>query len=258
MEDVYSNSRVLPLRGDINFRDFGGYHSSDGCRIKQGVIYRSGTLSALSDADLAAISRLDLKRIIDLRSDWEIKREGFDRLYPGNENRYDFLPFDYGDPYLSELQMATEAAWDIHRVDFENLYVNMLEQNGKSLKIVFDRFADPSQYPLLIHCTQGKDRTGIVAALLLLLLGVPHEAVMEDYMLTGKLIDWQQKHREMMEYFEDSGDDWAPFFTCLPQAMENLFVHVENHYAGAVVHFLNSIGVAHDQQKRIREFLLEN
>ncbi len=253
------SSRIIHLKGDINFRDFGDYPTSSGAYVKRGKLYRSGALSRLSDDDAAAVNRLGLQRIIDLRTAFEIEREEYDRIYPGNESKYDFLPFGYGDPYLAKIQDATGSAFDIRQVDFDNLYVNMLEQNGKAIKFIFDRFADPSQYPILIHCTQGKDRTGIIAALLLLLLDVPQTTVMEDYMLTGKLVDWQQKSNEIISYFSRfqdniNADDWTPFFICLPQSMENLFAHLETGYNG-VTHFLDSVGTKPEQQNVIRNTL---
>ena len=265
MDNTRQTGRVLHLNASANFRDFGGYITFDGKRVKRGKLYRSDTLSLLSDADVAEVSKLGLNRIVDLRTDSEINREGNDRIYPGNETKYDFLYFGYGDPYLAKAQVSTELAWDILQVNFPCLYVNILKQNEMSIKLVFDRFADSSQYPILIHCTQGKDRTGIVIALLLLLLGVPRSTVMEDYMLTEKLVDWQQKRNEMISYlgeFHDAvpegitADDWAPFFTCLPQAMENLFDHLETKYNG-VTDFLDSVGITSDQQKVIQNALLQ-
>ena len=266
MEDIYSNSRVLPLRGDINFRDFGGYLNSAGRQIKRGGIYRSGSLSALSDADMAEISRLGLNRIIDLRSELEINRGGLDRFYPGNENKYDFLSFGYGDPYLADAQVSTELEWDTRQVDFPSIYINMLEQNKPAIRQIFDRFADPLQYPILIHCTQGKDRTGIIVALLLLLLEVPRPTILADYMLTGELIDVNSQLAKFEAYLREfdelvpqgiTANDWAPFFTCLPRAMENLFAHLETEYNG-VTHFLDSIGVNRQQRMSIYENLIEN
>ncbi len=261
MGNTRQTERVLHLYGATNFRDFGGYVTSGGKRVKQGKLYRSGTLSRLSDADVVEVSKLGLHRIIDLRTDLEINREGHDRIYPGNETRYDFLHFGYGDPYLARIQASTKSAWDIRQVNFPDLYINMIEQNKPAIKLMFDRFADPSQYPVLIHCTQGKDRTGVIAALLLLFLDVPQTTVMEDYMLTGKLVDWKQKLDEMVSYFGEfqdgvNADDWAPFFTCLPQSMENLFAHLKTKYNG-VTDFLGSNGVSPDQQRTIREFLIE-
>jgi protein-tyrosine phosphatase len=263
MENTWQTERVLHLNVSANFRDFGGYATDDGRQVAWGKLYRSATLSRLSDADVVEASKLGLNRIFDLRTDPEINREGYDRIYPGNEDRYDFLHFGYGDPYLSEAQVHTELAWDIRQVDFPRLYVNMLEQNRERIRHLFGRFADPAQYPVLIHCTQGKDRTGIVVALLLLLLGVPRTTIMEDYMLTGKLVDWQQKRDEMVSYLDEfddtvpegvTADDWAPFFTCLPDALENLFDHLEAGYNG-ITGFLDSTGIDLSQQKIIRNIL---
>lgn len=264
-ENIYSNSRVLSLSGDVNFRDCGGYLTLRGNHIKTGMLYRSATLSRITEEDIRQVERLGLNRVIDLRTRREIELGGYDRIYPGNEACYDFFDFGYGDPYLSEARVSSELEWDMKQVDFPSIYVHMLEQNKPAIKRIFDRFADPLQYPILIHCTQGKDRTGIIVALLLLMLDVPRATISEDYMLTDKLVDAQAKLREMERYLDDykgsvpagiTARDWAPFFTCLPQSLENLLDHLEMKYNGGT-HFLESIEIDSERQGIIRDILLE-
>ncbi|MFO8011626.1 MAG: tyrosine-protein phosphatase [Dehalococcoidia bacterium] len=256
--------RIIQLSDEVNFRDFGGYPAENGVTIKWGMLYRSARLSKLSDADVAVVRRLGLNRIIDLRTDIEIQLEGHDRIYAGNEAKYDFLNFGYGDPQLEGEGVPRWLELDIKKVEFSQLYVNMLEQNRDRVRRVLERFTDPGQYPVLVHCTQGKDRTGIIAALLLMLLGVSRETIVEDYMLTAKLVDLEGRIDKMGGYLRALGrmipggmevEDWAPFFSCLPDAIDNLFEHIENEYNG-INALLSSIGIPLEQQNEIRRNLL--
>jgi len=263
---VNLNSRILSLSSAVNFRDFGGYPTASGTGLKWGMLYRSATLSKMDDADIPIVNAIGLNRVIDLRTNREIEWEGFDRIYHHNEQIYDFLEFNYGDPYLIDAQVSNELEWDMKRVDFRSIYVNMLEQNKPAIRRIFDRFADPEQYPILIHCTQGKDRTGIVVALLLLMLDVPKYTVIEDYLLTDQLIDIHARLAEMAGYLSEyagsvpdgiTTNDWAPFFKCLPDSIEFWFTHLEAAYGGATG-YLHSIGVTSEQQKSIHAILVEN
>jgi protein-tyrosine phosphatase len=260
--------RSMGLEGAPNCRDIGGYVSSNGEQVKWGMFYRSDDLVGLTDGDMVKFEMLSLNRIIDFRQDSEFERDGYDETYEGNESIYDMLPFSYGDPYILSVelpdQLGAELAWDVRLVDYPNWYVNILEQNKDEIKQVFERFADPVQYPLLIHCSQGKDRAGVVSALVLLLLNVPESTILEDYMLTCELVDIEAKMMRLemgLKMLSDivpegvTADDWRPMLGCLENTMVNLIDHIEAKYGG-VEGVLESIGIMQDRQEIVREILL--
>lgn len=259
-----ANHRVLGLTGAPNMRDLGGYVALDGTRVKWRLLFRSDELTVLSEADVSLVKALGLNRVIDLRHQLEIERSGHDVIYPGNEAKYDFLGYVFGDPYGSRSNPGDNTKWDIRKIDFDSLYVNILECNREGWRRAFERLADSSQYPMLVHCSQGKDRTGVFAALVLLLLGVPERIVLEDYLLTDGLVDTAKGLRSMEAYldaFRDllpedlTLDDWRPFLTCLPAAMENLLAYLDAEYGGAGG-FVESIGITREQRSTIRDILL--
>jgi protein-tyrosine phosphatase len=263
---IEQTDRALHLTGAPNFRDLGGYINSDGKQIKWGLIYRSDDLTKLTDDDMARVNDLGLKRIVDLRHDKDIQRDGYDRTYAGNEAMYDLVPFNYGDPYLLEMEEAFQLTWDLRQVDFPNWYINVLEANKDGIREVFERYADPAQYPMLVHCSQGKDRAGVISALLLSLLHVPKTTIIEDYMLTSELVDIPKKIRDMQGYLELFADivpegvtvvDWMPLLSCVPDSMKNLLDYIDTEYNG-VEGFLESIGITSGQQQAIRDVLLKD
>lgn len=264
------SSRGLGLETAPNLRDLGGYINSEGRQMRWEWLYRSNDLTEVSDEDLASVAALGLERVIDLRFKLDFDRAGFDRLYEGNESIYDFVPMSYGDPNLSidnlpDHQYA-QLAWDVRLVDYPNWYISLLEDNREGLRQVFERLADPSQYPLMVHCSQGKDRAGVAIALVLMLLDVPQEVVIDDYILTCELTadDIEFKIQGVggaLELYSDiaptgvTGADWRALLTCREDSMANMIDHIETVYGGAGV-FLESIGITPEQQQVICDQLL--
>jgi protein-tyrosine phosphatase len=178
----------------INFRDFGRYQTSNGTSIKKGLLYRSGDLSKASDSDLNHLSSLGIKTICDLRSEAERKSEP-DRMPTAQPITFFNIPMrpiiDYharSIRRLFSLMFGQERRMDyvaVSRQAYREYAINYLPQ----LKALFQRISEPDNLPILIHCSAGKDRTGVVSGLLQLVLGVPFETVMEDYLKTNDYIN---------------------------------------------------------------------
>lgn len=178
--------RLLPLEGAQNFRDLGGYPTRTGRRVRWNRVFRSDSLSDLTAADLARLERLGLRLVCDFRGDAEVEDEP-NRL-AGR------APFDYWRQPLGD-RSVQPAEWrrrfesgDFGEIDASWLtrsYRGMIDDCAAEIGAVFRRLAREAGLPAVLHCTAGKDRTGVTAALLLLLLGVPREHVIEDYALTG-------------------------------------------------------------------------
>jgi protein tyrosine/serine phosphatase len=268
-------TRSLYLENATNFRDLGGYTNEWGLRVNWGGIYRSNNVVTLTDADLDKVNSLGWQRIVDMRLDYDISRDGgMDRTYAGNETKYDMLPFNYGDSYLRSLvppsipaPVTWPLSWDLSQVDWDNWYINIMEQNREGIKETFDRFADPSQYPIVLHCTQGKDRAGVVSALFLSLLDVPKATIVQDYMLTHDytLADINTKLGQIQSLMSANPSmfppgvtlaDWQKLVDCYQPAMENLLNYLDTQYGG-VEGFLSQIGVDETEQLKIMALNLE-
>jgi protein-tyrosine phosphatase len=180
------SDRILPLEGVGNFRDFGGYATGGGRRIRRGRLYRSAHHAQATDADLEAIAALELAAIVDLRRGEERERmpsrrhEGFAGLVienPTNETT--------SDPWI-EFIKGSDASADAFRgylmnymraAPFEARHVDLFSRYFRALADV--------DGPILIHCAAGKDRTGLLAALTHHLVGVGEADIFEDYLLTN-------------------------------------------------------------------------
>jgi len=173
-----------------NFRDFGGYKTQNGTRLKKGLLYRSGDLSKATDADLERIASLGIKTVCDLRSEGERKKEP-DRIPAAEPFTFFNIPMRPIVEYhgrslqrLFSLMFGSERRMDYEAVSYQ-AYREYATGYLPQLKALFQRISDPENLPLLIHCSAGKDRTGVVASLIQLVLGVPLETVMDDYLKTN-------------------------------------------------------------------------
>lgn len=209
-------SRWVKLDGAINTRDLGGYETTDGRRIKWNVLYRSANLASLTDEGCATFERLGIRTVIDLRN----------RLSP--------LPLFGGDVACVH-QNARVLLFPIlisENGGPEDGYRLSVPEYARSYTGVFEQLSVAGNYPILYHCAAGKDRTGIVSVLLLLMLGMDRETALADYHLS-------------LEVYET-----------LPTAsMLRLLDDVDA--AGGIGPYLEGIGVPATTQARIRDLLLE-
>ena len=156
--------RAIVLERTPNTRDLGGIAVKHGL-VKRGLVYRSGALCFIRENDARKIDALGLKNIIDLRVPSEIKKEGGDRISLMSVK-----------PAVINLPMKSYRG-------FERLsYESYMEDNPQALRGFFNTVADASKLPVLFHCSAGKDRTGIMAALLLDILGASREDIFDDYL----------------------------------------------------------------------------
>lgn len=175
--------RVMPLEGASNFRDLGGYRVAGGGRTRWGLVFRADAPDRLTAADLAAVARLGLRVAYDLRTDGE--RTQAPSALPAAVRR-ELLAIG-GDAArtspLGELfrngRVATVPDDFLQRV-----YLDMAEQDAPALGGVLTGLAAPDGLPAVFHCTAGKDRTGLAAALLLSVLGADDATVLDDYALS--------------------------------------------------------------------------
>ncbi|SHN08145.1 tyrosine-protein phosphatase [Actinacidiphila paucisporea] len=181
---VLAAERVVPLEGASNFRDLGGYRTADGGRTRWGMVFRADAPDRLTAADLAAIDQLGLRVAYDLRTDDE--RTKAPSALPAAVRHVPFAiggdasrPNPLGDLFRSG--RVAEVPDDLlHRI-----YLDMGEQDAAVLGRVLTGLAAPDGLPAVIHCTAGKDRTGMAVALLLSVLGVDDATVLDDYTLSS-------------------------------------------------------------------------
>lgn len=216
--------RVLPLEGGRNFRDLGGYETTDGKTVKWGKLYRSGILTNLTAEDYEYLRDREIATIVDFRSTKERTSE------PDNWRGSSAITLEWDYEMNWEQDFAKVFSKpDFAKQDLVELmdkgYTDLVKQQTPAYRAMFQKLIE-SDDPLLFHCTAGKDRTGIGAALILTALGVDRETVKKDYMLSNKTLAGVK----MMELSEDASEKekrMYAFFAQLPEDIRGAMSGVE-------------------------------
>ncbi|WP_256069845.1 MULTISPECIES: tyrosine-protein phosphatase [unclassified Streptomyces] len=177
-DKLHLADRLVKLDGMDNFRDVGGYRTADGQWVKMGVVYRSGALNNLTDADLAKLKRLGISVDYDLRMTSE-RTAGPDRLPSGV--RY-VVANVTGDSSSTDLPTTVAGAEQL-MIDGEKSMVGSTTAKDAYSRVFSGIIADTDGS--LYHCSAGKDRTGWASAALLTALGVPRDTVYTDYLASN-------------------------------------------------------------------------
>ena len=180
--------RLIALEGAVNFRDLGGYAAGGGLRTRWRTLFRADGLGELTEADLAVLRDLGIRTVIDLRSGSELERGRFDvdahpvafHHFPFIDELPDAQEFDRR-PGPARLAVPGDACGDA---------------GGQILAARWRCWPRPTRCPAVFHCTAGKDRTGVLSAIVLSLLGVDEPTVVADYALSGEAM---QRLREKLD-----------------------------------------------------------
>jgi len=216
---------VLPLEGGVNFRDLGGYETSDGRAVRRGVLFRSGSTAGLTAADHEYLKALNIEVVADLRSTDERMREP--ARWPDGENAPRRLERDYELEFGEVIAVMRNAPTrDAARAAFAGFYRKLPQQFATQYRQMFDELL-AGNAPLAFNFSAGKDRTGVAAALLLTALGVPQERVMEDYLLSNR-------YYKPKPFSADATDDpTARLFSRLPPDVIEVFMGVDASFLDA-------------------------
>lgn len=246
--------RKLSLAGCGNFRDLGGYETRDGRRVRWRTLFRSDSLSWLTSEDVATLAAQQARLVVglDLRTAEELSLTDAGLIFD-NGTLHRHLPFfpSFGED--REQMRAMAFATGAVAADW---YVALLEVARPCFSGLFETFADAANYPAAFYCAAGKDRTGLVAALLLRSLGVSDEQIVDDYCLTGTpdvellLKRTRLLGRELPEDFDVSR------FAAHAETMQHFLEAFDRKY-GSVEDYLMPCGVAEDTISKVRTNLLE-
>ncbi len=241
----------LPLTGAKNIRDLGGYRTESGYVTKSRAFLRADCLNNLSDEDCRFLYEYGIRLVVDLRSRDERERaeDRLHRLYPDIE-------------YLA-VGIQEQVKAKRYREEFPpsmwELYCWFFEDSREGFKDIFEAFArysgGYSGQGVLFHCSGGKDRTGMVAMLLLKLAGVDNETVVRDYAQSESLMKdlfvLQTKEMESRGLVVPAYIMESP-----PSNMEKALAHMESQY-GTARNYLESIGLGPDTLKILKAKLTD-
>lgn len=194
----------IRLKGAPNFRDLGGYLTASGRRVRRGQLFRSDGLDLLTTEDYATLHALGIRLVCDLRSDLE--RSQKPTQWPQH-----LLPTTLVMDVNADMRAGNSGLNDMLRADpspsgalamMMHIYRFVPDALTKHLGKFFRAVTEDGHLPLILHCSAGKDRTGVLSAILLLALGVSRETVVADYMKTNEYRDVQKLEKKIFELME--------------------------------------------------------
>ncbi|MBT4492398.1 MAG: tyrosine-protein phosphatase [Gammaproteobacteria bacterium] len=257
-----THERFIKIEGSVNLRDFGGYPTEDGKTVKRGLLFRCGNLNGIPKKSWDEFADLDIGVICDLRSQEEAKTMPSPQggpfecrvhipIWPGSSNQFQEAAQDVpptADDFNEFMHLVTrEIARD---------HVDAYKQTVRELV--------KTERGFLLHCSQGKDRTGFGAAIILTLLGVSHDIIMHDYLVSNEAAELVERTRENMQKVAEEQGFIGEMDDSIIQAMAGVrkesllgaFEEIDEHYGGIHGYF-EAIGISQSDEEHLRERLLE-
>jgi len=234
----------------------------DGGWIRRRTLLRSGTLQDLSPAGVdVLVGEIGIKTVIDLRLEDEVRREG-SALLGIDGITYLELPLWWdtkGRMPDNRVDEQTEVIEGGPRSDIVNHYFGYLAQGEQTVRQSASAMADPACLPLLFNCAAGKDRTGVLAAVVLDAVGVDRDAIVADYALSGERLERIRDHLMQLDTYRDMKvvrDDDGRRMTADPESMRRLFAHLDQRWGGGAG-YLRYCGLTDSDLDALRAALVE-
>ena len=243
--------RHHPFEGCFNFRDIGGYPTADGRTVRWGRYFRGGRQDRMTSEDLEKVKTMGIKTQIDLRRPDEAREQGRGPLQAMGATYHNIAVIpEGGSDQLSRLVGDTGISG--------KRYLGYLDFGPESWLRMFEIFANASSQPIYLHCTAGKDRTGVSTAFLLSVLGVDRALIEADYILTNRDVARQVDFIERTTGFPDGVDrELMMRLAGVPEdAISDFLDGVEERWGGAL-DYLRSTGVSEVMMEAVREDFLE-
>ncbi|MBP2058823.1 protein-tyrosine phosphatase [Lactobacillus colini] len=260
------HDRLITLDGTVNFRDLGGYRNKDGQHLKWNKIYRADSLSSLSANDEAKLEEMRVTIDCDLRSTNE-QAMAPDQLWDGVQYIDCHLYAETRDgSFAKEKDRAVyKFLHHIPKINGTNNFLGEIYQNvilspasqAAFAKVFANLLTLPEDEGLVFHCSAGKDRTGMTAALLLTALGVDDKTISQDYLLTNQLYSFGLKKQipsdsEMINLVNRMNVTQGE-----GTAIKGVTQTINEGFGGFDKYFIKVLGFSKEDLTRLRELYLE-
>jgi protein-tyrosine phosphatase len=245
------NQRHIDIDGMCNLRELSGYSSNNGRVIGCSRLWRSDSPHLLNDAGIEQLQAAGLVAVIDLRDAVELERAP----NPFEKNRdveYHHIPLLAKLDAMAPFSLVAEDGTD----PLLSMYCDIVTTRQPALASALSVLANAPRGLVLVHCTVGKDRTGVFIALVLAMLGLPQQAIAEDYSLSAaRIAPFMQRIISQFVNSPAEAENILPLFASVPHTMLNMFEYIQSHY-GSVQSYLRLLDSDGELQKRLRLRLL--
>lgn len=253
---VYNSRRALTLQGTSNFRDLGGYPAAGGKHVQWGRIYRSADISKLTNSDLQALQSHHVALVCDLRGPQEVAQAP-DRL-PAGVRR---LALPAGSEHIDPRLLAGGSKTTNRDSLMRAVYTNTSFFKAKYKPMFDELLALGEGQAMLFHCTAGKDRTGIGAALVLAALGVDRATILKDYTATN--IYWRAGREQSLQRMAQAGmsaeavDAVRPLLAANPAYLAGTFATLDQQYGSVEQYLASELGLTPKKLAALRTKYLQ-
>lgn len=244
-ETQINNARWIELEGAFNVRDVGGYPAADGF-IRTNALLRADSLHKLTPADQQILLDYGVRTVIDLRHASEVNSAA-NVFAQSTDVNYHAVPIFEGQPEAASPESA----------DLAGVYRYIVDQCQRRLAKALQTIAHAPEGTVLVHCTAGKDRTGVVTALALAAVGVPRKTIIEEYALTTEAM---KRLRPRLLGNPDIKPEMIPYIEKMlgsePELMESLLTYLDNQYGGTDP-YLEQIGISSTDRELLHTRLIQ-
>ncbi|HWD96893.1 MAG TPA: tyrosine-protein phosphatase [Acidimicrobiales bacterium] len=246
-----SLDRIVPFAGVLNFRDLGGYRTLDGRTTRWGRLFRSDALHDLTDEDLVVFRRLGVASVVDLRSTAEVARTGRGLL------ELESLRF-VNSPVLSNAETEEPREESIFDESYlSRRYLQYLDVGAPAFVEAIREMTVPENYPLVFNCFLGKDRTGVLAALVLSCLGIERATIVEDYAVTDERVRFITEKLRRDPIHRETIDLTPRALLAAHEATMSSFLHEVDQRFGGARAWVEAAGITPEQVGRLEALILE-
>lgn len=247
-------TRNVNIPGIQNFRDLGGYKSSDkGLLTRYGMLYRSAQVDSLSSAAREELHQLNIQTIIDLRSNEEVKNQ----KPLQSDFRVVHIPICIGNisHLLQEVQTGKIRQDSICEA-IEEVNRKLMTCCKREFRQMFDLLLDRKNYPMIIHCASGKERTGVASALILASLGVNDDIIMADYQLSNQFFNLSNLSKEAHRLPATMQETITTLFSARENFLNAAKDEAERLYGDIPTYLEKGIGLTRSEIEQLREIML--
>lgn len=259
----YKTIKQLPIK--LNIRDLGGFPTKDGRYVKKGLLFRSSALAFFDEEELSPVRALGLKAILDFRAESGVQKNP-DPIIEGAEYYHHCAAFEN---ILDDLNSPKDLASLIFDKDQKGNAIDVLVSSysaslafsNKSYGFMFDCLLR-GDAPLLFHCSNGKDRTGVAAMLILLALGVLEELVKEDYLRSNEnreseIDDLLDKYKALSDLSENARSFLTMIGGVLPESADVMMTEILEKYGTYENYMEQEYGFEKNKLNIFRDMYLE-
>ena len=248
-----TSDRVIKAENVLNFREMGGYHNRSGQQVKWGKLYRSGLLSNASRSDITLLKSLHIKTAVDLRTDEEIASASpaffMDQIY-----RIPLLCIE-AQSYIGKVIKGQMKKGDTLLFQ-QDWHAALVKNNTENFKRYFEILADSSNYPIIVYCTLGKKRVGVIMFLTLAALGVDREQIYGDYMLSNSYMNFSAIVNKADTLSPEIQEALTVLLAPQREAIEYTCKYIEKEYGSLNNYFEKELQLTAKKREKLKELLL--